>query len=362
MNVFVSGCFDIIHSGHIIFLKSARALGESLTVSIAGSKSLMVHKNRKGALSEEDRKFLLESYDFVDRVVISNNTDKGINFKDEIKDLDIDILAVTEDDQYKSMKQAFCDEYNIQFIVMSKDSLPGGTSTTKIRQSISECKTVPLRVDFVGGWLDVPKYSMEEGYIINTTITPSVSLDSWPYNIGAGLGGSAAHAILNMKNGIESELDDGVGWQDPAVIMETGLCVWRSGKRPVLDGKLNPDFLSGRMAVYWTGSRSGECSGFTDVERDYSQIRYISSMVASILKKDPMVALNYGVNESYKVQLKEGMDKLPEFSRYNPTSYKYCGGGFGGYALYLFKRKSDRDKFVSDIPDAMKIEPYIKEY
>jgi len=60
-----------------------------------------------------------------------------------------------------------------------------------------------------------------------------------PYNApGAGLGGSAAHALLNGKDPVQSELDLGVGWQDPAVIRETGLCVWRSGSKPVLDFKV----------------------------------------------------------------------------------------------------------------------------
>jgi hypothetical protein len=37
---------------------------------------------------------------------------------------------------------------------------------------------------------------------------------------------------------VQSELDLGVGWQDPAVIRETGLCVWHSGPAPVLDFKV----------------------------------------------------------------------------------------------------------------------------
>jgi hypothetical protein len=55
---------------------------------------------------------------------------------------------------------------------------------------------------------------------------------------GAGLGGSAAHALINGRDPVQSELDLGVGWQDPAVIRETGLCVWRSGPKPVLDFKV----------------------------------------------------------------------------------------------------------------------------
>lgn len=47
--------------------------------------------------------------------------------------------------------------------------------------------------------------------------------------------GSGARALLNGRDGVDSEIDLGVGWQDPAAIRETGLRVWRSGPKPVLD-------------------------------------------------------------------------------------------------------------------------------
>ena len=53
-----------------------------------------------------------------------------------------------------------------------------------------------------------------------------VSLTDWCYEQKSGLGGSGAWALLNGHDGVESELNLGVGWQDPAIIRETGLCVW----------------------------------------------------------------------------------------------------------------------------------------
>jgi len=37
IKVFVSGCYDIIHAGHVQFFREARALGDHLTVSFASS-------------------------------------------------------------------------------------------------------------------------------------------------------------------------------------------------------------------------------------------------------------------------------------------------------------------------------------
>ena len=149
---------------------------------------------------------------------------------------DTSILAVTDDDKYGPLKRALCAEVGARYVVMPKTppQFPP-ISTTQIVKFIRAPEVAPLRVDFGGGWLDVPRLARDGAYIVNCAISPTVSLREWPYERKAGLGGSGAWALLNGRDGVGSELDLGVGWQDPAVIAETGLCVWRSGQRPVLD-------------------------------------------------------------------------------------------------------------------------------
>ncbi|MDB4404536.1 hypothetical protein N9154_04305, partial [Akkermansiaceae bacterium] len=50
------------------------------------------------------------------------------------------------------------------------------------------------------------------------------------------------------------------------------------------------------------------------------------------------------VGLSYQVQLAEKMDPLPEIE--GSIARKYCGGGHGGYALYLFAKKEDRERIL----------------
>jgi len=45
--------------------------------------------------------------------------------------------------------------------------------------------------------------------------------------------------LLSIIDAVQSELDMNVGWQDPAIIKETGLCVWQSGNYPKLEIKRN---------------------------------------------------------------------------------------------------------------------------
>lgn len=208
---------------------------------------------------------------------------------------------------------------------------------------------IPLRVDFAGGWLDVPKHANRGAYIVNCAITPMVSLENWPYEKGSGLGGSAAHAILKGEDPFSSEEKLRVGWQDPAVILETGLCVWRSGEKPVLELKANPDFLKGKMALYWTG-KSHDNKDNLNRDRKYRWIQKAGETAYESVRDKSLEELCYAVNHSYFAQLEEGMEPLPDFGQ---SAKKYCGGGHGGYALYIFE---DGKRPANLIP----IEPYIK--
>ena len=77
--------------------------------------------------------------------------------------------------------------------------------------------------------------------------------------------------FLNGKDGVESELDLGVGWQDPAIIRETGLCVWNSGMKPELHLKRNGDMLKGLMAIYYCED-GHDTPSIVDKNRNYDLI------------------------------------------------------------------------------------------
>jgi cytidyltransferase-like protein len=98
--VFVSGCYDILHAGHLQFFEEARALGDHLTVSFANEDILWKHKGRRPSLPDDHKVELLRSLVMVDRVVAGNGERQGLDFEPVFRELKPDILAVTEDDQY----------------------------------------------------------------------------------------------------------------------------------------------------------------------------------------------------------------------------------------------------------------------
>jgi cytidyltransferase-like protein len=356
IKVFVSGCYDIIHGGHIEFFSQARALGDYLIVSFADDAVLLKYKGRKSSLPLDHKKRLLESLTMVDEVVVGDNLETdGLDFISEFMRIRPQILAVTEDDKFGEEKKKLCRITNTHYVVLPKTLNYEKVSTTDIINWIKSPKEVPLRVDFGGGWLDVPKFSKPGTFIVNCAISPLVTISEWIYEIGSGLGGSAAYAALTGKDAVKTELALGVGWQDPAIIKETGLCIWRSGYLPDLETKINPDWLNGKMALLWTG-KSHLTYELTDNKRDFNLIIKAGQAAKNACENKNIKQLGDAINISYEMQLNEGMNPL---SCFNEVGKKYCGGGFGGYALYLFEDEAKRKSFLQN-NSTIKIEPFLK--
>ncbi|MFP4157918.1 MAG: hypothetical protein ACLFU4_09905 [Opitutales bacterium] len=197
---------------------------------------------------------------------------------------------------------------------------------------------------------------MKTVYIVNCAISPLVLLTNWSYEQKSGLGGSGAWALLNGHDGVESELALGVGWQDPAIIRETGLCVWRSGETPELHFKRNGDFLRGHMALHYTDIPH-DTPANADNLRDYDRIAEAGRTAKEAVHAASLEGLGRAVCLSYGAQLDEGMEALPDAA--GCIGRKYWGGGWGGYALYLFGASEDRDAFAALSTCNRPVEPYI---
>lgn len=71
--VATNGCFDILHSAHCMMLKEATFLGDYLFVGLNSDGSVRKLKGPKRPINKQaDRKILLESLRFVDKVHIFN--------------------------------------------------------------------------------------------------------------------------------------------------------------------------------------------------------------------------------------------------------------------------------------------------
>ncbi len=69
--VFTNGCFDLLHVGHVRYLREARALGDALVVAVNGDASVRALKGPTRPInSEDDRAEVLAALECVDYVVL----------------------------------------------------------------------------------------------------------------------------------------------------------------------------------------------------------------------------------------------------------------------------------------------------
>ena len=145
--VFVSGCYDMLHSGHVAFFEEASTYGD-LYVGIGSDRTIFELKNRKTINPENERLYMVKALRCVKDAWI--NSGSGImDFTKEVEALKPDIFFVNTDG-FTQEKQDFCDRHGIKLVVSQR--LPHGTlpvrSTTALRQ---EC-TIPYRIELGGGW------------------------------------------------------------------------------------------------------------------------------------------------------------------------------------------------------------------
>lgn len=69
--VFTNGCFDLLHPGHVSYLRAARALGDALVVGLNSDASVERLKGpERPVVSQEDRAAVLVALESVDAVVV----------------------------------------------------------------------------------------------------------------------------------------------------------------------------------------------------------------------------------------------------------------------------------------------------
>lgn len=171
--VFVSGCFDMLHSGHIEFFREASQYGD-LYVAIGSDRTYFELKARKTVNSEQERLFMIKSVSFVKDAFISRGS--GIlDYEAELRETMPDYFVVNADGHI-SEKRDLCHELGIQYIILERKPHPGfdPRSTTQLRQG----DYLPYRIDLAGGWLDQPMVSKHyPGPVITISLEPTLEFN-----------------------------------------------------------------------------------------------------------------------------------------------------------------------------------------
>jgi cytidyltransferase-like protein len=358
--VFVTGCYDMIDSGHIAFFQEAAQYGD-VYVGLGPDKTVYDLKGKFPVNNQDERKYMIDALKFVKECVI--NTGSGImDFLQEIETIRPDIFIVNEDGNTPA-KEELCKKFGIEYKVLkriSHDNLPS-RSTTALRQ---EC-TMPFRIDLAGGWLDQPyvgKYS--KGPVITISIEPTIefnersgmasstrrkAIELWHTDIPPGDKEKHAKILFSYENPPGTRIV--AGSQDSIGIVIPGLNklayegeYWPARIISIYDEDIL-SWIEKHIYLITLGPRVSDFDVLDNTAINKENADALSDAAEicwkSILNKD---LKNFGLffRKSFEAQIKmfPNMvfdDIFKAMDRYKKQSYgwKLSGAGGGGYLIFI---------------------------
>lgn len=254
MKVFVSGCYDLLHSGHVEFFRQASQYGD-LYVGIGSDETILHYKHHKTLYPEQERLFMVKSIRYVKDAYI--NQGSGImDFIPTVESLKPDRFVVNADGASEE-KRKFCEERGIEYIVLDRVPAEGlqARSSTDIKQTLANkqkdiptpsnvnnrrSEGIPTRLDLAGTWIDQPYVSTyAPGWAITISLRPTFEIRErcglststrnqikriWPIQLPDMDPEMLAKLVFCFEN--DPERTDGIisGAQDAIGICMPGLC------------------------------------------------------------------------------------------------------------------------------------------
>ncbi len=250
--VFVSGCYDLLHSGHVEFFQQASQFGE-LYVGIGSDATYLEYKHRKPMFPQEERLFMVRNIKAVKEAYIN----EGSGVIDFIPTLDIvqpDIFVVNAEGGSPAKRQ-LCEERGIQYIELqrtpheglqarSSSSLKAALSTQQESPQLithgSQQIGLPTRLDLAGTWIDQPYVSMyHPGWALTISLEPTFEVRErcglststrkmiqkiWPMQLPKMDPEMLARLVFCFENNPERDGGYISGAQDSIGICVPGLC------------------------------------------------------------------------------------------------------------------------------------------
>ena len=363
--VFVSGCFDLLHSGHVEFFRQASSFGD-LYVGIGSDETILGYKHHKTVYSEEERLYMVKSIRYVEEAFINS----GSGVLDFIPTLDIvnpDVLVVNEDGDCEE-KRILCKERGMDYIVLDRVPSKGlrARSSTDLKNDACE---IPLRLDLAGTWIDQTYVSCYGGgWAITMSLEPTFKIlersglatstrntirKIWPFQLPNIDPEMLARLVFCLEN--EPERENGfIAWAQDAI----GICV-PGVSRHYYNNRFWPEKIEvcrDDMVLNWLEDHIcmipmfPRKSGFSVLEnRNVSETKVRSLTLASERCWSSMLSLDlYAFASAFQASFEAQISMFPAMmqpgvqpfiDRYssNPEvlAWKMTGSGGGGYLVLV---------------------------
>ena len=251
--VFVSGCYDLLHSGHVEFFQQAAQFGE-LYVGIGSDATYLEYKHRKPMFPQEERLFMVQNIKAVKEAYI--NEGRGvIDFIPTLDKVKPDIFVVNAEGGSEE-KRRLCAERGIEYIELQRTPHEGlqARSSSSLKASLSQHDEeassfitnhsslnngIPTRLDLAGTWIDQPYVSQyHPGWALTISLEPTFEVRErcglststrkmiqkiWPVKLPKMDPEMLARLVFCFENNPEREDDHISGAQDAIGICVPGL-------------------------------------------------------------------------------------------------------------------------------------------
>ncbi|HEY3312437.1 MAG TPA: adenylyltransferase/cytidyltransferase family protein [Anaerolineales bacterium] len=170
--VFVSGCFDLLHSGHVAFFEEAAHYGD-LYVAIGSDRNVFELKRRRPINNQAERLYMIKSLATVKQVFVAKGS--GIlDFVQELREIKPDYFVVNPDGSTPEKKK-LCDDLGIEYVVLERK--PHARLTPRSTTALRSASLVPDSLILAGGLFSEPEISrLSNGPVLALSIHP---LDAW---------------------------------------------------------------------------------------------------------------------------------------------------------------------------------------
>lgn len=358
--VFVSGCYDMLHSGHVAFFEEAATYGD-LYVGIGSDKTVNELKARKTVNNEQERLYMVSSLKSVKEAWVNSGSGL-IDFLEEIKRLKPDIFFVNSDG-HSSLKEQLCKDLGIEYVVSKRvphENLPV-RSTTALRE---ECR-IPYRIDLAGGWLDQPNVSsLYPGPVLTISIEPDYefndrsgmstssrkkAIELWQVDIPAGNKQKLAQTLFCFENPPGTKYVSGS--QDSLGIVMPGLNrlhytgdFWPSEIESILDDAIL-SWLEKHLWLVPLYPRHGDYDVLSETNITVESAKKLSAAALSAwdaIKTKDIRKLGEAVKDSFDAQIlmyphmvNSDISKVLDKYKDKALGWKLSGAGGGGYLIFI---------------------------
>lgn len=131
--VLIGGVFDLIHVGHIRFLKQAKQLGDTLIVLLENDTRVQQKKGVTRPIhTQAERAEMLMALSFVDYIILLPHMPDDDAYVSLTKKISPAIIASTTGDPYEKQKKKQAKMVAAQFIEIPKIQTPSTTQLAKL--------------------------------------------------------------------------------------------------------------------------------------------------------------------------------------------------------------------------------------